>query len=256
MQRDRQANGNRPANQGRVPTVVGQGEAEDGVAPPHVDVGGDEGGGLGDHRRNGGSHHAPMERGHEQQIQRNVQHRGDQQEVQRGRAVAHRPQYGREDVVAVLEYQPEGVDAEVLHREVEVALRHADQMGKRRPRHGKPQRREHHAQRHQEQYARRGVFTHLRHVPRAVVLGDDHAVAGGEAHGDGEEEEGEAARRADGRERRLPGEIADDDGVRGVVELLEQGTQQHGEREPDDVLPGRACRHGNLIHGRPLFGAD
>ena len=199
LQRDRKADGDGPLDAWDVPPVVAPLESEDRIFARHVDVSGHKGRRLGDDRRHGRADDAPMEGRDEQQVEGDVQHGRDQQEVQRGRAVADGSQYGGEDVVAVLEDQPDGIDAEILQREIEIAVGHVYDVGKRGARDENAQHREDNAQHHQKQYAGGGVLAYPGLIVRAIVLRHDDAVARRKAHRDRQQHEGKAARRADRR---------------------------------------------------------
>ena len=97
--------------------------------------------------------------------------------------------------------------------------------------------------------ARMNGLPQLLTLAGAVVLGDDHGGAGGEAHEEVHQEVDDDRRgAAHGAQGGGAHEVAHDDGVHRVVELLEKGAQQDGKEEGEERLEDGPL--GDLIlHG-------
>ena len=78
---------------------------------------------------------------------------------------------------------------------------------------------------------------------RAKILRDQNARADRKADGKRREKCGQGRAGADGGERLLGIEVADDDGVGGVIELLQKVSCHNRQRELHNQLPGRAPGH-------------
>ena len=104
----------------------------------------------------------------------------------------------------------------------------------------------------------------LRHafrIPGAEVAADDHASAHGGAHEEGDHQKDQACGGFDGGKGRVPKEFADDPGVGGVVELLEELAQKNRQSKGGDdalrvplgqqhgILPPvhRECSHKEIV---------
>ena len=98
-------------------------------------------------------------------------------------------------------------------------------------------------------HGHRGVHgqSGLTGIVRADVVGDHHARAGGEAHEEADEQVDERRVGAHSRKGVFTQVISDDQGVRGVVELLEQIADEDGDCKPDD-LPAYAALGQYTVH--------
>ena len=203
----------------------------------------------------GHARHAHAEDQHEEKVQGDVERGGQNQEVEGALGVAHGP----EDACAhVVEHEAEDagkVDGEIpprLGEHLGGRLHEGEHIGGHPYAHG----REHHAQ--QQRHHQGGVdrFLDLVLLFGAVVLGDDHARARGQAHEEADEHVQNGVHRAHGAEGFLAHVVAHHPGVHGVVELLEQVPQQqrHGEpdQEPIHVAPG----HVHVPAGEEGFQFD
>ncbi len=85
---------------------------------------------------------------------------------------------------------------------------------------------------------------HVFLIPRAVIPGDHHASAHGDAVEEADDQKGEVPPGADGGEGPVVGEIPQHPGVRHVVELLKELAQQHGQGEGDDAADDGALGEG------------
>ena len=85
-------------------------------------------------------------------------------------------------------------------------------------------------------------------VPSAVLLGDDHCGAGGDAHEEAQNQVDDRGRgSAHGAQGVHANEIAHHQGVHGVVHLLEEGAQGHRQEEEQDLLPDDAGEKGVFL---------
>ena len=83
-------------------------------------------------------------------------------------------------------------------------------------------------------------------VLRAGIAGHDHVDADGQADEQADEQIVERAHGADGGQRFIAGEAADDDGIRGVEDQLEDAGEHDGQGEEEHLGEERSFRH---IHG-------
>lgn len=157
-----------------------------------------------------------MEGEDEQKIQHDVQRCGQNQEIEGPLGVAHRP----EDPCAhVVEHEPE--DAGEVDGKIGPGLGEHLRRGLHEPKH---QRRHAHAD-GREQHAQNGGHDQGR-IDRvadlflllgSVILGDDHARAGGQAHEEADEHVKDRGHGAHGGEGLLPYVVAHHPGVHGVI---------------------------------------
>ena len=186
--------------------------------------------------------HAPPQHRHEQQVQDHIGHGRDDQEVQGPLAVAQ----GVHDT-------GKGVVHHTRAHTGEVAPEVADGIGQHLGIRVHPQQ-----QRRGEQYADDGEDQaadeaqqhggvdgsgHLVIVPCAEIAGDGHAHAAGGAGEEADKQEDQGAGGADGGQRVVAQEVADDQRVGGVVQLLKQLAQENGNGESGDEPPGHAVGH-------------
>ena len=80
-------------------------------------------------------------------------------------------------------------------------------------------------------------------IARAVILRDNDRRADGKPAHHAHDHIDDAARRADGGQRFLADEIAHDDGVDSVIQLLKQIAQQKRQRKADQMAENTALRH-------------
>ncbi len=185
-----------------------------------------------------------MEHDHEHQIKHQIDHGADQQEIQRGLAVAHGAQNGRHGVIQKLKHHAHGVDGEVGHGLVK---HHAglyvhkplkQRAGEQTAGNGE------HQPDANEQNQRRGYrAAQLMLAPGAEKLGDHDAGAVAEADGKGQKNQRQRAGGAGGGQRVLRHEVADHDAVHGVVKLLQKVAGHDGKGKQQNVLPLRAGGH-------------
>ena len=92
-------------------------------------------------------------------------------------------------------------------------------------------------------------MTHIPEAGRAEFLRNDHACAETDAVDEAHEQKDEIACAADGGESSVAEQVAYDEGVGGVVELLKEIAENQGHGEEGDGLPYGARSHGVLCRG-------
>ena len=90
--------------------------------------------------------------------------------------------------------------------------------------------------------------THIPESCRAELLGDDHACAEADAVDEAYKQENEVACAADGGKGPVAEQIAHDEGIGGVVELLKEVSEKQGNGKEGDGLPYGAA--GHAVFGR------
>ena len=200
---------------------------------------------LGEDRRKRGAPYAQREHGHEQQIEHDVEQRRDDEEVQRRAAVAHGAHDPAEGVVHHHADRAGKDDADIGDGELHHVLGRAHQA--QQP--GRERRAGERQQRGGDQVEGHGGVdrqTHLFLVPRAEEAGDDDARADRDADEEADEQKAQVARRADGGERAVADEIAHDQRVRHVIELLKQVPDEHGRGKAEHLSADAALGHQKL----------
>ena len=183
---------------------------------------------------------------HEEQVQHDVGQTGGDQKIEGALGVAHGPQDAGAHVVeeggdASGEVDPQvdgGVGQHIGRRA------HQPQGG---PGGGDPQHGDAHAGGQGQGDGRVDGAAEALRVPGAVPLGDDHRGPRGEPHEEVHQKVDEHRRGAThGGQSLLAHEVAHDDGVHRVVELLEEGAQQDGEEKGQEGLCDGTLRDGIL----------
>ena len=87
---------------------------------------------------------------------------------------------------------------------------------------------------------------------RTEISGDDHAAAHGGSHKEADHQEDQVARRGDCRQRVCAEIPPDDEGVRSVVELLEDFAQKDGHGEAQHQ--GIGIPRGHVKYVCSVFG--
>ena len=77
-------------------------------------------------------------------------------------------------------------------------------------------------------------------ILRTKVTGNDHTCTGADAIEQTDQEEDEAARRADRRQRLTAQQIAYNQCIRRIIKLLKKIAQKDRHRKSDHLLPDRA----------------
>ena len=200
------------------------------------------GDGLGDHRSRGGAGDAPLERHHKQQIHQDIQYAGEDQDLQRRPGIPDGPKDGAADVVAEQEDGAQKVDAEIGACRTHGLLRRADG-----PQHegneGNGQETDESAYHDGGQHRRLHGLVELVPVAAAEMGADDDTRADGDAVEEIDQRIADEGGAADGGQCGFSHEVAKDDTVHRVVELLEQIPQQKRHREKRQVLPDASVGH-------------
>ena len=212
------------------------------------------GNGLAEDGRHGGAFDSPAENGDEEDVQDDVGEGAYDQAVQRGLAVPHGAEDAGTHVVDQLADGSKKEDVQIGDREVHDFLRSADGL------HGPSA---HHESENHDDGATENRHAHGGldgpvdglFLLGAELLADDDACPVGHAYEESDEQVDEGAGSSSHRGERLGSdELADDDGVGGVVQLLEEGTEQDGEIEIQDRTRYRAF--GNRHRGVNLVRAS
>ena len=190
---------------------------------------------LGDHRSQGRSSHAHPEAYHEQQVQKDVHHRGKQQEVKGYGGISHSPQQTGEIIIEKHRRQAEIDDPEVLpHHGPD--LRGDIHKAKDGP----------HQQEHQHIHQYRDPEDQKKGQEDAVfqaILLSSSVTDGYEdpvPHGKSDEDGGQKGHQGIGRSHRrqgvLPQELSHNEGICDVVKLLQQISRHHGKGKKQEGL--------------------
>ena len=197
---------------------------------------------LRDDRREGHAEDAEVELEHEQEVEDNVYDGGQYQEVQWAARVTDRTQDTGADVV-----DEEAGDAREVGAEVDAGVRHDVVRGRHEVQHERytedaDDGEEHAADEGGGHGGLDGIVEAL-HVFRTEIAPDDDTGTDGEAveeeHGHVHDHRG----RADRREGLGADVVADDDGVDGVVQHLEDVAEHQRQREEHDLLRDVPRRH-------------
>ena len=201
--------------------------------------------------RPGYAGYAHPEHAHEEDVHQNVRGGRDGQEDERRAGVAHRRKDTRRHVVVEEERQAEQIDAQVETAVVHQALRRVDE-----PQHRCEQQKSHAHQRgaeHAHGDERRGDGgAQIAIAARAEVARDDDRAADVAAKGESDEDQRDFIRVADGSQRVFADELACDEAVGDIVELLEEDAAQQRQAE----LPEHGLRLANreiLVHEMTSF---
>ena len=89
-------------------------------------------------------------------------------------------------------------------------------------------------------------LAHLHRLPGAEVARDHHARAQEDAGEETHKEEDQRARGADGGQGPVSQKVAHDEGVRRVVELLEEIPEKERDGKTDDLVRDGALCHAYL----------
>ena len=201
---------------------------------------------LGEHGGNGGPRHPPVEHRHKQEIQRHVQRGGDDEVVQRVEAVPQRAHDGHTDII-----EDDGEHAAEIDAEIGQGVGQHRFRGVHDQQQAGHQQQPHHRGEHRGDDAEQEVGVdgpdHIFLVLGAVIPGDDHAAADGDAVEKADDQKGEAAAGADGGKGPVVGEIAQHPGIGQIVELLEQLPQKQGEGKGEDTLDDGALGQRRIL---------
>ena len=221
--------------------------------PPQAETGAEE---LGQDSGQGRPVHPHPEDPDEKEVQAHIGNRGDDEVVEGVAAVAHRLHDAHAGVVEGEAQAPGEVDADIGD-----ALGHDLRRG---PHPAQDDGRQGGADEGQrpagDQGEEDGVvdgLAHLLRLPGAEVAGDHHARAHEDAGEEAHKKEDQGPRGGDGGQGPVAQQVPHDEGVRRVVELLEEVPQEEGHREADDLVRNGALCHAYLcrFHCPPPFAA-
>ena len=208
-----------------------------------------------DKLRNGGrqrgSPDATIQHTDQKIIQRHIEHRREDQVVQRRLAVADGAQYAHTEVIHNDRDRAEEVEAEILHGVSKVALLRLHQAQQQR----RGQNADDREQQTREQAERNGRMdrrVELFFVLRAVIARDDNARAHGDTGEKADKQKHEAARGGHGGIFGIGTEMTDDPSVGCVIKLLKDLPEQDRHGKKRQILPDRSFRQGHvLLHRTP-----
>ena len=192
--------------------------------------------------RHGRARRSKSENSDEQQIQPRVGQRADDEEVKGPFRIAHRAQNTRPHVIdhggdhtGKIPLQIDDGIGQRVGRRVE-----QDEHG---PGHENAQRRHDRADHDGEQERRVDRLPHHITLPRAVMLRDDDAGAGGQADEKAHDQiDDDQIRAADGGQRRLADQPPEDDRVDHGIQLLEQRPQHDRQEKAGHIRKNRAVK--------------
>ena len=203
---------------------------------------------LGEDGRPCGAGDAQMQVDYKDNIQHDIGERSGHQIPERTPGIADGAQNGGTGIVEHVADHAAGIDAQVR-------LRHADGLIRRV--HGAQHRAcqsENNDGQHQSQDERQGNsgmhgLAQLVLAPCAVELCGNDGDAGGDADEQSDEEVNQGCgSAADGGKRQLADKASDDNRVNGVVQKLEKGPGQKGDKENKKLLPQNPSDHRILRH--------
>ena len=180
---------------------------------------------LGKGGGHGGGRYAPFKDAYEQQVKEDVQHRGEDEVVEGPLAVAQ----GHHDALKGIVHDDDRRAHEVP---TEVGFRLGEHGGVRAhpPQDMGGQEHPHHGEKEPAQQAKEHVgvdgLADLVAFSGSEVSGDHHPCAGGRAVEEADEQADEGTGGADGGQGFLAQEVAYDEGVGRVIELLEELAQK------------------------------
>lgn len=222
-------------------------------------------------RNNGGQRsavHIHFEHADEQDIQHHIGDGGDDEIVKRVAAIPHRL---HDAPALVIHHQADAarkVGTDIADRLRHDILRGAhplkDLRGEEHPHDG-----EENARSQTEGDIGMDGRAHFFDLTGAEVAGDHHACAHRDAAEEADQQEDEGAGAGNGGEGAVAQHIADDEGIGGIIELLEQKAQEQRHRKGDQLLADGAFCHADFgfchsavisfsfsLHARGVLGAN
>ena len=204
-------------------------------------------------RQHGGQRytgHTHTQAGYKPQIKPYVQRGGNKQKNQCGQAVAHAAQHAGQDIIISKTGNAQEIDHQIIRAPVDDGGGRAEQL-------------EHWAgDKRADDHCNDGYDGgqcdavanndgELLTIFCAVTLCYQDAYACGDAHKKRKQKVEYGGGAADGRQRIIADIAAYDDGIRGVVKLLGQIADQHGDSKLKNALPGSAQSH--IVRGEKLL---
>ena len=247
------ADGNNSAGDPLVQPDGGLVQIEQVAHAHQLDEAEDGGNTLGNDGCQGHAGNAHAELGHKQQIQHHVQRRRQQQEAQSGHRVSQAPEHTGEHIIEEEAHDAVEEDIQVFHAPLQNGIR-----GIQQAQHGPGN---HRAEDHNDKAGHNGQRDTVAHilgqalpVPGAEALGNDNACAGGDTHKQRQQQIQDRAGAAHGCQGIVAHVKAYNDGIRRIVKLLRHISQQHGDGEFQDALPGRS--NGHVLCRKQTFQAQ
>lgn len=194
---------------------------------------------LGNGRRRGGGPYAHVEHADKEQVEHDVDEGRNHQVLQRVATVADGLQNAHADVIEHESQRAGEIGAEIADGIGQNRLRRIHQ-----PQHHRGERdadnRQQRARDEAEGQQRVDGLLYAVVILRAEIARDDDARAHRDAVDQTDHQEDQVTGGADGGQRLAAQKIADDQGIRRVIELLKQVAQKQREREGDQRLRDRA----------------
>ena len=247
LQRHREPDREMPRREAAVPAEMRSLGAQDGIAPQRKGKARPARDELREDGRERRAAVVHMKAEDEPEVQPDVEDRRQDEKDERRARIAHGAQEPRDDVVkdgradAAEDDQKIGIG-------IVVVLRGRLHDGEQRPRerHGDGGHDDRRKDAKKIAHARGAAHAFL--VPRAERLRDLDGKARRQPVDEAEDEEGDGTREPDARKGVRPHRIADDDGVRHVVQLLEHAPDKDGQREQKNEFVGVSL--GKVLHDR------
>ena len=201
---------------------------------------------------NRGAGHAHLQAHHQQHVQHDVNHAGADEEVQRPPGIAHGTKQARTHVIDERRNHAGKVDAHIHLGMDQHILRGTHPAQNHRGKHD-AQHREQRAPRQRHRGGGMYRLADLAVAPPAVELREDDRRPGGKAHKEAHHQVDQRACGAShGGQRFLAYEFAHNHGIGSVIQLLEEGSEQDGKEECQQVFPDYALGDAVLAELMPL----
>ena len=197
------------------------------------------------------AHDAPAEHRNEHDVQHNVDERRRDQKVQRTLGIADGTQDIGAHVVEHLRDHAQKVDAQIQRCIGQNLVRRAQQTHHRRGGH-KAQHGQQCANGSAQHQRRVHLPVHGIGVMCAPALGNDDACAAAKPDEQAHQQVDEGPCCAHRGQRVCAHKVTDDQGVRRVVQLLEQRAEPDGQKKLHQLFGNIACQNG-IVHVHPLF---
>ena len=205
---------------------------------------------LGNHRGDGHAFHAHVEDDDEDQIQDDVDHPGNEQEIQGPLGVPHRPQDSRAKVVEHHHRHADKIDAHVQHRLADHIFGGAHHL-QQGPGKGNAQKDQHHAANQADQHRRVHRLVQVLALARPIVPGHQHVDADGKADKQVDNQLDESAGRTHRRQGLGAHKLPHHNDVRRVEQQLQNARKGQRDGKPDGFPHQGAVGHVNL-KGTPV----
>ena len=204
---------------------------------------------VGDHRGDGNAVHRHVQDGHEEQVQRDVQHAGYRQREQRNPRLAYAAEDGRFKVVQQDDRHSGKIDAQIQKRQREYVVRYVEQPQQRRG-DKLSQQRDQHAARERENHGRVYRLLHVLLPPLSDGVRNNHVGPQRDADEQIDDQTDDWAVRPYGRYgggALRAGEIADYGDVGGVEKLFQNRCRRDRQRKLRQLVPDRPVQHIQLL---------